>query len=1729
MENTDEVHIGGRVTRSLRKRLTSIDSDAPSSRPGTPIGSKLSSINENSSPSRSTRRTRRNSVTNTTATPLKTPSKAVQGKAGSAARLNLSTEESSPLRRCTRRLSTNIPIIKEEKEAVKTVEEQFISKRVTRSTSKSPQEPKATNGSENDFNSLQSSAKKATRTNKNNSKSKSSECFPNVDDDDHSDIEIINLDDDANEADEKLTQTSPADSMVIVLNGSSPANSKNVEIGTIKVEETTSNNLNISQKEPTCDEDYQPIAEEDKKSNCDGQETSESLNNGLTTEQNTKLNKLTEIIESNGDKNNMTYKNSTSDSFKETKKGDILEKAVPTPERRAQGLVIEVLELSTLNPLKLANLINSVNSSPDGGSAIHKSVSFKDMEETSGKNSYPKTPRSTKCMSYIKDHFPNKEIDASALAQALIEKVKSNDMGDEENILKSSTASLKGEAFNAANTPTKPSLNKMQSSTPISSHASGTTAVETPAGGGVSHTIPKNTRKQAESGSLSMSPEILLNNNTPACNNEADEANRKLQSPESPTVDTNLEMDKEFITSELIEEDDGRPSSKTPPLSDDDKISSEKQKISFAPSWAQSVAVSAEAGSKIDNISAELERIPIISKSMSNAEDGTEETKPKPADQTPDTTDKSSEEDELNIYSDSDNQIEKLAENEAPYNKYSFAFGEAEDAGDDYKSGDSMSSDERREIIENEILVDGESIGCETESEEEDEMESEDDASFIVQDSEIEHYSQEDSDDDVESCSKINTKVNGSNSKAYKRILICESSNSSESGEILNMSSLYKKDTKASISYESIDKSFAKNEESSFERSPQTEDRHEKVEVESKENSAAEELRKIQAFTPTDKNKCSTDPREVEEEEAEVVIDTSKMPDKNDKQMPEITARTADLKGKLRNMESDIANDVRSIDDNIIGSFSKQFENISCFKSSQLSQDATNFRLSDSREEKNTEEQFNGDEIKKSNSSKKRMLKQLCQPELLNKTVQEFNINKQTKSSSPEFLSTDRHGAGRRGLSLEGFQTLRKSMSQYRHKQFPSNGRKISNSSVSSDGDDNEDSKNTANEINSFCKYNQRCPSSPDESSTNSACLAKNKIKNKNKSIAEEEEKMSNKNQRCNESFRNQKDYECTMNQSEDRGYKDRDVLKNYSEKRQSQNIQKTNTAPESPRVGEVSTISIYDTEEDSYLNTTISTNKTSRKQRKSLIKSTSGLSVSFGQVSDFKKSNAIQAIAHSSFTIGISVKKKIRDSTSQPLPTSQSGSDAKEENPNSSSSEGEENTNHLSRELPPRRHSFTVNPKAILQDLHPVKIKNAEESVIEVEEPTPASGTMYAKPEHEFVEKKSVKRKRLSNSYCGGGSLDTTELEINLHKKSKRESIAGGLDQISSKDQKAAIDGSRKPNIQKILSRCDEILEAANRAKLEAKLNYNKSKVKIQKRKKQKETVEEADESTPEILTEKEHKRRERAKIEIEKALKASEDIILSNTANKLRIITKNIVEEVQSNTYKTAAQKKSSIEKEAFTVIQPTICDKSTLHIQTLKSSAGEVTEVPIIKQKKKSHTKIQLPSGTVRVEPVTPTKQGLHNGFRESPVTPRSVGFKVRHILTAGQDIPPDVPTELYKKNKRRRKIEEPQNTLPKPQWTQSGVFIEEDLYPSIPIARTGTTQFLVSALGTHRRKSKKSSGAASDGGCAKGSLVKLGNSSAAYSFKNNALFRDNIPRDTSHEVILRKKRQYFRSHF
>ncbi|XP_037943532.1 slender lobes-like protein [Teleopsis dalmanni] len=329
----------------------------------------------------------------------------------------------------------------------------------------------------------------------------------------------------------------------------------------------------------------------------------------------------------------------------------------------------------------------------------------------------------------------------------------------------------------------------------------------------------------------------------------------------------------------------------------------------------------------------------------------------------------------------------------------------------------------------------------------------------------------------------------------------------------------------------------------------------------------------------------------------------------------------------------------------------------------------------------------------------------------------------------------------------------------------------------------------------------------------------------------------------------------------------------------------------------------------------------------------------------------------------------------------------------------------------------------------------------------------------------KNIKRKRMTQSFCSAGSLDTTDFELrHVNKKRKilgqnDSEVDKSLEDLTAKNMKDVLEKNKN----EVSQEQDTNPEVPKKAAID---NVN----------------------SPVVDSKNDFKRKEKTKLAVEQALKFSADVITQMSKKKKK--NKKLVD---GNKH---ASKQDQITEESISEAVSKSEDQAqtSIEVHKIKSSAGDIIETPITPKKKIHITTFNLPTGTVCVEPMTPCRKAIVNGFRESPFTPKCVGFKVESNC---QDLS---PTSSRKSRKRKRYIEEPKHSLPKPKWTQSGQFIEEEM-------STGEIVNL--------KKGKKVDS------------LQLSKESA-LNFKNRALFRKNIQRESS-QTLLRRKERGFQNKF
>ncbi|XP_055903682.1 protein slender lobes-like [Eupeodes corollae] len=566
----------------------------------------------------------------------------------------------------------------------------------------------------------------------------------------------------------------------------------------------------------------------------------------------------------------------------------------------------------------------------------------------------------------------------------------------------------------------------------------------------------------------------------------------------------------------------------------------------------------------------------------------------------------------------------------------------------------------------------------------------------------------------------------------------------------------------------------------------------------------------------------------------------------------------------------------------------------------------------------------------------------------------------------------------------------------------------------------------------------------------------------------------------------------------------------------------------------------------------------------KQKIVSEKGLSVSLNSIQIKKKKLKEAKAIRNSFTIGVSVRKEPSDDedSSEAEPSAAKQHSAK--NAASSSSENDDQSDQDQNSSSSEGKLLNLSEEDVLEkvkDVHQVGAykprKSMGTSIIRPASPSDADNkqkkrikrtSLYLQDEtasNSFVEnlaeerKKISEKKRKSNSFCGviaPSSADGDDKDEGIKVKEPR----------SEKKLKKTFDPEEKvETVQNVLSRCEQMIEAANEAKRKAKLQAKKVKVKKPKwmDKEEKATKETEKEVEIPLVSKKEIKRKEKMKKELAKALKQSASVLTKAMdpipkAKQPKLETTNInpSKRLEMEFLDSLMELSNANKKKAKEIETTPPSDKEN----SKKKSNKQKYKIENIHKRIESDIEtLETACGTVRVEPSTPKKLRYQYGFRESPKTP--VGFKIQDInstnkksdkkssrklkTTSGSFIEEDlinskVSNANANSNKprgRKRKIlniEEPNHTLPKTQWTPSGVFVEEDLSYARPLANSTATQFLVAPLSSGK-KSKTVE------------IISSSTLNTALSFKKNAINKG--VRKGSREILHVKNRKIVNNQF
>lgn len=1703
MENLEDTSTSGRVTRSLRKRLTSVDSDA-SSRPSTPQLTKLSSIPETSSPSRALRGTRRNSTT-LSATPSKTPGRS---KTVSISESNIA--ESSPAKRATRKssisavdLQTPLKMSSVDKHPLKGNETNEINtketpaKRTRRLTSQTDFEKTPRSGA------VRKKPGPKSRRSKQESESDSEIEVINLEAID----EQINIKENANSntpiIDENLTKTPVRMSPRLKAKSVSPTD--NTVIETIDLLENT----RTSHDTEECDDNSTVSMRIETNENMDIPNTKiKSFNK--TEEKDEKLESLDSSSTGDTLVKEIAIKDlpNKSDYFDHN---DVnIDATAQSPHKSisplniSKPIVESVVILQKISPKVIEQICGKTTaiSSP----ANSKSVTFRDIDvDDEVKNSYPKTPVSIKSRSYIamdstnnskdhsfqndkesngsfKDTTANIEISKDHIAFEIPVKDSKDpvEFHDATNYIEKVNIQESDEIVSEY-TPQKKELpTKLQTSTPMLDSVS-------------------NSKPEVEK--LVTNSSMITNTLEEKCTNQAERV-----------TPTSLKQVETTTTTLQHEQKDVKMNDKSLSLtvaSTNLSNDGEKTEDLFSKSWTHNVSGCATSDGKIDILVVTTND----EEAMSQPLQIVDEQKPSPTVYTRKET--HNENDEQKEEEEEEKEEEEENDDES-FQKLGFFDDEAMEVDGSYESGDSMDEVERKEILENQILDEGESIGSE-DTEESNEEYDEENASFITSDSE----------DSLADPSHIDEQLKIYTKKSNKRTSYLITSDTSESEDdnaknFRNNSGKKKKMDKSKRKNCMLSSSESEIEEQRGAQFVQISGKHKSSDM--SEKPLTFEVSRMIDDTTDDDDYAKADAKSSKSQHAIEATITTESKCSNDQDL-ETNVMENTQKYYTSN---DISNDLNNMENSKHEQETKNETEINPRQEKNIESEINNaIDISETVERTNSTPTNQGNEVVTNGPKSRRsqsLSRSLCQ-----NIPDDYNDNEETLYAS-KGTSCDKDNNNKCGFGVITSQknmetnTLNRSMERPIRKSI-----------------------NSGHESNKTAETTETTETIEDAEIINIG----------NKSVSNN-------------------DYDSSDNINE-RMIVDEETKSNGLNGVQSQNESNDGENVdgediEIPETQEVAQASKEDSSDESPVEEIfeeLTVGKSGSKLRNS------GLSLSFCQPKQ-KRITVKDRIRHSSFTIGVCVTKT--EDNNQLKESGSSDSDEKEKSLNSEDSDRSVIDKQDEEELEKLAHShvqFSIENRkrksmlsSFAQDNQEFACKKKSKrnslQYISSEDFIPSKSFIenIEKQKHEFQSQKCAKKSRLSKSFCGpiqdemetladssdsdawnntnsekinSKGLQNTELETHSTAPKSRlsKSFCGLIQENSntlmgskwSKDfadesvNKKEINEStsrelvttknKKKDFGRILDRCDEILDAANRTKLECKQNYKKSRLIIPKSKKESKPSLRSDEESAndahEIKNDMKHSK-DKTTLALEQAFRASANILLKDV-NK----TKKEKLSLPLNEEKYADKRLPMHLLESISKSQSTTETKKSKRertreplVQRLNCATGEIVEEVLSPTKKKRAilNKIELPTGTVLEEPVTPKKKRSKSGFRESPITPRTLGFKVRHVLTGSQDKVPQVSTSYGVERKRKQKIVEPKLILPKPQWSQSGIFLEEVL-PARKMQGVNATQT-----------------------CGQGVNEATVN---ALNFKNSTLFRKNVPREASNEMLKRKERQYVRTRF
>uniref|UniRef100_W8B3S2 Protein slender lobes n=1 Tax=Ceratitis capitata TaxID=7213 RepID=W8B3S2_CERCA len=1578
MESLEDVSTGGRVTRSLRKRLASVDSES-NSRPSTPQLTKLTAIPETSSPSRPLRGTRRNSLTGNA-----TPSKSV-GRPRKSTICEEIDAERTPAKRNTRRSSVCV----NDTQTPKTLQIDNSLPKANSINEKSVINARSIADESESSPPLVFDVEKTPRpsTNKKNKPGPKSRRSKNSNESD-SDIEVINLEEKEissnnsnRKSEEKVLKTPTRTSPRLQAKNFSPKG-RCISMETIDLSEDSVVSDNNKNAEEHINSNVQTV-NKDENENINLEDTKSNVSLNMSTKEPTGVLRFAEESESE------------------------VCLDIKTPEKSTSKPIIEsVVMIQKLSPKVMAKYcgdvaaINSPNS---------KSVTFNDVDTDDDviKHSYPKTPASIKSKSYLTNDLSNeiedksfqsdKESvnsfkDASAHLEEFAvhsekgnqskESVEFHDATNDNAEENSFPDDVDVEEMKKDITPHKQKLlTNLQSSTPMIDS--------------VSPSKPDQSNKQKE---------IVGNSSEKS----------PIQSPQR--LHDSLLIKKDKSEENILHEIDNKNVTEVD-LADNTNKNEEKEEL-FSKSWTHNVSGNATSNGKIDTIA-----VPFLEAQKDEL-----------------LTDMSKNPNEQKNTSTLQNENDE-EENEDDYEtfqKLEFVDDEAIDAGPNYESGDSMDDEERKEMLENEIIDEGESIGSEdtlSDNINEDDDNDEENASFITSDSEDSAIEYSDTNEPLEDNYQNTTKPT-----RKSRI-------SSTSG------------SEADVQFSDENKDETANSNSKKKKRLSNTKRKNRI-LSTSDSDVGE---------PTDTRKTTLNSDEsIHKSDKPLDLNVSKMIDES----TDDEVITNEISEKVNDHNKD------NEENNIIANqeFGSDENKISESHKSDIESD-------NNLDELNVSNFANADDVEQANNSNNSKQK-------INAESNELgNITKTaSECTNPEYSSNSNELSSSKNITNEqmfDMSAIEKEEVLSHERHMEETERKQNNMERSNASNNSNNSEHESNAEKYIEEEDIEIPETQEVDKQILEAESSNESNHEEtaKELSDENYEQKVKSSGLSVSF-------CPVKQK--RTYvKIGKERKRHSSFTISVNVIKPETSypvvtrnRDSDSSTDSSATDRESTDEFENINLTNRTISSAYKKRKSMV------SFNVGDIGEFphckkSKRNSIQSMPTEDFNPSQSLIETIED-------RKQELSKAKKVK---STSETFQND--------PIGFTNSGDPDTLENAYNKETNQNCSQSCSSKES---SSSQLETEDAHNKItnEAHSTTKTRLSKSFCGPiqtgvtTSLDNSALDLSnneVENKIKNSSTPQNLKAIKKK----------KTDYSQILNRCDEIIDAANRAKLESKQNYKKSSVVQVKSRKKSKLSSGSEEEWANNKNNNKHSQ-EKTSQALEQALKASAQILMKEASkNKKGKLLQQLSEEQYAEKRLPMQLLESLSNSESQDGIKLDNKESSSPLVHRMNCASGEIVEEILSPPKKKRAilNKFELPSGTVLEEPITPKKKMKTGGFRESPITPRTIGFKVKHILSAGQD---NVPESLASNRlKRKYNISDPQRVLPKPQWSQSGVFLEEPL-PSV-----------------NHSKIRKLQGSSTCGAGASFATVN------AMNFKNSTLFRKSVPREASHEMLKRKERQYIRNYF